>query len=362
MPAADGGLGQLWLIAAGDVLMHEAVKAAAAAADRQGPDGGSLNHGGFDALFADVAPLFGRDGAIAFANLETPIAPRAASGTRPFVFDGPPELLACLKALGFAVLSCANNHAYDQGRAGLVETVENIRRAGLSPLGAGADHASARAPLVLDRNGLRVGFLAYTAHLNENLNTTNGGEPEIDQADPARMVEEIAALAARVDAVVVSLHWGTEYALAPDGEQVALAHRLADAGALIVLGTHPHVLQRLERYGSRRSLIAYSLGNFISNQSRHYVPGVDAASEGDTRDGIALSILIARTPEGVRISGASYRPIWTENNANEREKDRRLPSIIRLVPTERNQALWTIRAPRYELRLGSEIETSLTAR
>jgi poly-gamma-glutamate capsule biosynthesis protein CapA/YwtB (metallophosphatase superfamily) len=143
---------------------------------------------------------------------------------------------------------------------------------------------------------------------------------------------------------------------------VALAHRLADAGALIVLGTHPHVLQRLERYGSRRSLIAYSLGNFISNQSRHYAPGVDAASEGDTRDGIALSILIARTPEGVAISSAQYRPIWTENNADEREKDARLPSIIRLVPTEKNPALWKVRSPRYQLRLGSEIETSVMAR
>ncbi len=355
----------MWLIATGDVLGQDSVKAAAAAANRPGPDGGSLNHGGFDTLLAGAAPFFAVEGSVGFANLETPIAPHASSGTRPFVFDAPPDLLAALKAIGFTVLSCANNHAYDQGRAGLVETVENVKQAGLLPLGAGPDHDTARAPVVLERNGMRLGFLGYTARLNENLNTSNEHEPETNWAEPARMVREVAALVPKVDVVIVSLHWGTEYALAPDGEQVALAHRLVDAGALIVLGTHPHVLQRIERYdsagaASRRSLIVYSLGNFISNQSRHYVPGVDPVAEGDTRDGIALAMLLVRTPKGVEVRNTSYRPIWTINNANVYEKDPQILPIIRLIPTEADAPLWTLRAPRYELRLGDEIKLNPT--
>jgi poly-gamma-glutamate capsule biosynthesis protein CapA/YwtB (metallophosphatase superfamily) len=360
---ADAGTGELLLVATGDILMHETVKAAAAAADRRGPDGGSLNHAGFDALFQEVAPLFAREDAVGFANLESPIAPHADKGTRPFVFNGPPELLAALKAIGFTVLSCANNHAYDQGRAGLVETVGNVREAGLFPLGAGANRTTARAPLVLEDHGLRVGFLAYTALLNDDLNGPDETQPEVSRAEPARMVQEVKALAAQVDAVVVSLHWGTEYALLPEAEQVALAHRLVDAGALVILGAHPHVLQRLERYGmgQRKSLIAYSLGNCLSNQSRFYQPGVDAPSEGDTRDGIALAIRIRRTPAGTEIEGASYRPIWTANNANDREKDPLLPAKIRLIPTEENPSLWKIRAPRYQLRLGGEVKASVAA-
>jgi poly-gamma-glutamate synthesis protein (capsule biosynthesis protein) len=341
--------------------MQETVKAAAVAADRRAPDGGSLNHGGFDALFEEVSPLFRRDDAIAFGNLESPIAPSSDGGVRPFVFDGPPEVLDALKAIGFEVLSCANNHAYDQGRAGLTETLEEVRKAGLASVGAGADHASARAPLILERNGLRLGFLAYTTRLNDNLNGAREQLPEVNFADPARMEADIKALAPHVDAVIVSLHWGVEYAVAPEAEQVALAHRLIDAGALLLLGSHPHVLMRLERYGSKGSLIAYSLGNFISNQSRHYVAGVDPVEDGDPRDGIALAITLERSGSGVKIVSAGYRPIWTENNGNSHEKDPQVPAVIRLIRTEREPELWKIRQPRYDLRLGGAVELDVGA-
>jgi hypothetical protein len=357
----DAGAGRLTLIATGDILMQETVKAAALAADRRAPDGGSLNHGGFDALFADVSALFQQDDSLAFGNLESPIAPSSDGGVRPFVFDGPPEVLAALKGIGFEVLSCANNHAYDQGRAGLVETVASVKQAGLSPVGAGPDRASARAPVIVERNGLRLGFLAYTTRLNDNLNGAKEQLPEVNFADPVRMEEEVKALALRVDAVIVSLHWGTEYAVSPEAEQVALAHRLVDAGALVLLGSHPHVLQRLERYGTGASLIAYSLGNFVSNQSRHYVLDVDPVSEGDPRDGIALAITFERTASGTKIVGAGYRPIWTENNGNAHEKNPDVPALIRLIRTEQDPAVWKVREPRYKLRLGGTVQLDLGA-
>jgi len=307
--------------------------------------------------------LFKRGNAVGFANLESPVAPRADKGVRPFVFNGPPEALEALKAIGFAVLSCANNHAYDQGRAGLVETVENVQLAGLAAVGAGATRARARAPVVLERNGVRLGFLAYTGPLNDDQNSADETQPEVNRLDPGRMVQEVKALAPRVDAVIVSLHWGTEYALSPEAEQVTLAHRLIDAGALVILGAHPHVLQRLEVYGagSKKGLIAYSLGNFVSNQSRFYRLGVDPPAEGDPRDGIALAIHLRRTSAGTEIAAASYRPIWTENNASDEEKDPSVPAKIRLIPTETDAAVWKVRAPRYPLRLGGAVKMSQPA-
>jgi poly-gamma-glutamate synthesis protein (capsule biosynthesis protein) len=357
--AGDAGSGQLTIIATGDILMQETVKAAAAAVDVRAPDGGSLNHGGFDVLFAGVAPLFARPDALAFGNLESPIARLSDAGVRPFVFDGPPEVLDALQSIGFLVLSCANNHAYDQGTGGLVETIANVRTAGLFPVGAGADHTAARAPLIVERNGLKLGFLAYATRLNENLNTSKEQQPEVNFVEPGpepgRMEQEVQELAGRVDAVVVAIHWGVEYADVPEAEHTALAHRLVNAGALVLLGSHPHVLQRVERYGKNHSLIAYSLGNFVSNQSRHYLLDSNPPSEGDPRDGIALAVTLGRTAAGVRIVAASYRPIWTENNGKEHERDAGVPPIIRLVRTETLPEVWKVREPRYKLRIGTAV-------
>jgi poly-gamma-glutamate synthesis protein (capsule biosynthesis protein) len=115
--------------------------------------------------------------------------------------------------------------------------------------------------------------------------------------DRARAVELVRAAAAEHDAVVVSLHWGDEYTTQPRPADVELAHALCDAGALVVIGHHPHVLQPVEVYrrpDGNSAVIAYSLGNFISNQSRNYVHGVTPASVAATRDGALLRVRLAR--------------------------------------------------------------------
>jgi poly-gamma-glutamate synthesis protein (capsule biosynthesis protein) len=150
----------------------------------------------------------------------------------------------------------------------------------------------------------------------------------------------------------VSLHWGVEYDGQPRAEDVELAHRLVDAGALVVLGHHPHVLQPVELYGAadgRVGVIAYSLGNFVSNQSRGYVFGVTPEKAAATRDGVLLRVGLARRDYGrgvvrVEVDGVDAVPLWTENDTAELDR-RREPArrpAIRVVAVDR--ALAEVRA------------------
>ena len=355
------------LAATGDVMMHEAVKAAASSQDRRNTTGQSLNHRGFDELFATVAPAV-RSTDLAFANLEFPVAPRAGRGTRPFVFNAPPEILAALRAAGFGLVSFANNHAYDQGPAGMVETLDELRKAGLPEVGAGRDLSAATRPVMFTLHGIRIAFLGFTAHFNLDLNDPSPLAPHVNPAEPEEMAREIALAKTTSDLVVVSIHWGTEYATDPDPGQMALAHRLVDAGADIILGSHPHVLERLEvvhRPGGRVALIAYSLGNFISNQSRTYVQGESPPAQADTRDGVLLLITLERRTRGsgkssVALRRVDYLPLWTENNDLARQHMPELPPRIDVIAIE--PALTAARLALTTAVPGSQLARSLQQR
>jgi len=304
-------LASVRLMAVGDILMHEDVK-------RAGRESGA----GLRALWADVEPLIqGAD--IAFANLETPVAPTSGQPGRPFRFNAPPELPAALKASGFTVLSTANNHAYDQGVQGVVETLERLRAEQLLPVGSGTTRPEAEQVRVLQVKGLRVAFLGFTDLFNTNLNR-NGNEPWVRPLDPDAAVAAVRAARAQADAVVVSIHWGVEYEHDPRPHQREVAARLCQAGADLILGTHPHVLQPVEMLsqGGNRTLVAYSLGNFISNQDRMYLPDLFKVDGGDSRDGVALQCRLVKWrladgSERVTVEDPSCEPLWNLNNWRE---------------------------------------------
>lgn len=336
--------------AVGDVLMHDAVKRSAAVHGARAPDAG------FSWLFAPIADLLAAPD-LTFANLETPIAPKTNQGARPFVFDAPPAVLGALVRSGIDLVSVANNHAFDQGRPGFLETVDEVTRAGLVPIGAGPAPRAA-GPVHRELNGLRVAFLGYAHFFNQDGNDCPPpratAAPCVQAAllDRARAIEDVRAAAAAADAVVVSLHWGDEYQSRPRAEDVAFAHRLADAGALVVIGHHPHVLQPIELYqraDGRWAVIAYSLGNFVSNQSRFFVPGVTPPAVAATRDGAFVRVELARRDYGrgvarVEVAGADFVPLWTENDTVQldRRKDPGRTPAIRVVAVDR--ALAAVRA------------------
>ncbi|HEX8910145.1 MAG TPA: CapA family protein, partial [Anaeromyxobacteraceae bacterium] len=316
----------------GDVLMHGAVKEAAA--DHRAAD----NDAGYGWLWAPIADLLSAAD-LTFANLETPIAPRAGQGSRSFVFNAPPAAALALKHAGVDLVSVANNHMFDQGRPGFEETLRELDDVGLAYVGAGEAGREA-GPRTVELNGIRVAFLGYAYGFNQAGNACPPRPAPCLKAsllDPERAVAAVAAAAREADAVVVSVHWGVEYAEQPRQTEVELAHRLVDAGALVVLGHHPHVLQPIELYrrgDGRTALIAYSLGNFVSNQSRHYLHGVTPASVAAPRDGVLLRAELARRDYGrgvirVELSGADWLPLWTENDTDDEERRARgaRPSI-----------------------------------
>lgn len=332
------------LAAVGDLLMHETVKDSARAASSKGPDGSTSNHEGYAELFAGVAaPL--READLVFANLETPVAPRTGKGSRPFVFNAPPALLPALKDLGVGVVSFANNHVYDQGVAGFVETLEQLEAAGLPQVGAGRSCEEAEGAKILEVQGIRIAFIGGTRLFNDNGNKGRNAPCAFLLDETVALKEARKAREAGAELVVLSAHWGVEYSTTPRKEEIDLAHRLLDGGFDAILGHHPHVLQPLEIYETRDgrlTFVAYSLGNFISNQSRTYVHGVHPDKMGHTRDGVILRFSAVRKKYGdeVRTEWANLvtETVWTENNALARVRNKSLSPRVRVIHVDRRLA------------------------
>ncbi|MDR3797374.1 MAG: CapA family protein, partial [Terracidiphilus sp.] len=333
-------LAQVSFAVAGDVIPHEPVRAAAKAAGDGEP--------GWAALFADVADVFeGAD--FGFVNMETPVAPTHSHGTKPFLFDAPVELPQALKASGIKIVSFANNHVMDQGWAGFQESREHLREIGLLFAGTSDNTATAWQPVITEANGIKVGWLGMTRWLNGGRNPDKDDQPHVNffpypgeaggasGADEATVLAAVKAARAQCDLLVISVHWGVEYATAPRPEDVDIAHKMLEAGATVIVGAHPHVLQPIETYKTqdgRDTVIFYSLGNFLSNQSRSYVDGLNPDSNGDPRDemiGLFAAVKRDYGPAGVRVElgHVGMLPVWEENNRNAIAAGREKNAVIK---------------------------------
>lgn len=218
-------------------------------------------------VFREVQPWL--DQADLFAlNLECVISDRGAPEPKAYTFRAPPEAVEALALAGADVVSLANNHALDYGLEALADMLPRLREANIQSVGAGADAEAARAPAVVERNGLRVAFLAYVdvpveGRTGFDTRSWEAGieRPGLAWAVPNEMAFDIASARLRADVVVVLLHFGLEGRREATASQRALAQAAIDAGAQLVIGAHPHVLQPVEAYNG--GLIVYSLGNFV---------------------------------------------------------------------------------------------------
>jgi len=215
---------------------------------------------GWDAPFV---PLVGalQQADLAFANLEFPIGERGwvLPGRSDEFFQDAPVAAALVRA-GVRVVSLANNHMMDCGPRGLERTLSVCREAGLATVGAGADLSAARTPWRVTLRGRRLVLLAYGTAARD---AATAGEPGIAPLDPDMLREDLLRWRREADLLVVSAHWGSMYVDYPPPRVLEAAQVIADAGADVVLGHHPHVLQGAERRG--RTLIAYSLGDTVFN-------------------------------------------------------------------------------------------------
>jgi poly-gamma-glutamate capsule biosynthesis protein CapA/YwtB (metallophosphatase superfamily) len=227
-----------------------------------------------------------RSADLAVGNLESTLSSdgRPRQGADSFAAD--PSVVPDLERAGFDVLTLANNHTGDYGPRALRQTLDRVDDSRIARVGAGRNAAEAWAPVVLQRDGQSFGFLAFNA-IGETPRATasSPGAAEVrmqprlgplNQADLGRITTAVHRLAARVDVVVVLPHWGEQYSHRAVPDQRKVARALVDAGADLVVGSHPHWVQGMASRG--RAVVAYSLGNFV----------FDMDFEQQTMEGVAL--------------------------------------------------------------------------
>jgi poly-gamma-glutamate capsule biosynthesis protein CapA/YwtB (metallophosphatase superfamily) len=243
LDAELGSASEFSLLAVGDIMLDGRARQAIA---RQGGD----------YPFAAVLPLL-RRAAIVLGNLEGPFARIAPRQQRTHSYRVAPALAAALQRAGINVVTLANNHLLDCGRAGVLETLDALEQAGVAAVGAGADERAAHRPIIRAAGALRIGMLGYYwNHRCAARIDLPGSAMDTSEA----LAEDIAALRGQVDRVVVTFHWGVPYAPYPSGDDQAKARLAIDCGADVVIGHHPHIVQPVEVYRGRA--IFYSVGNF----------------------------------------------------------------------------------------------------
>ena len=208
--------------------------------------------------FAHVTSLL-KSADMAVGNLEAVASafdPRHDS-FKEIQYRAQPEAIQALADAGFSVVSMATNHTMQHGRAAVEETVGLLKQAGIKFCGLEIPERSITNTCQVEVNGHRFGFLNYNLRPRQYFIDP----PLWKQPDRELITSEVSQLRQRVDTVVVCMHWGDEFIAYPSPEQVQLGRAIIDAGARLVIGHHPHILQGVERYGG--GIIAYSLGNFV---------------------------------------------------------------------------------------------------
>lgn len=239
------------VVAVGDFLLDRGVKE-------------RIDRGGRAALVTSVRPLI-QHADIAVCNLECPLASGNPTAPKPVIFSGPAVGAAWLREAGFRAVCIANNHALDQGREGLLQTMASLHNAGVTCFGAGTDQAEACRPRIIRCRGKRIGLLGFTVFPDEGV-FFDPAKPGTARADPEAVERAVRCARRRADLVIVSFHWGNEFHNLASDSQRRLGRLAVDSGADLVVGHHPHVIQGAELYHGR--LIAYSLGNFVFDQHR----------------------------------------------------------------------------------------------
>lgn len=276
---------------AGDIMLSRAI-------------GRIMAESGFSYPYALAGDLMSSSD-IGFGNLETPVSERGENVGSIYSFRSDPRSLPALKASGFDVVSIANNHIWDWGREAFFDTLSHLEAANIASVGGGTDYVASHKAAIIERNGVKVGFLAYTNLLPAFLLQASSS-PSVAFPTEVAFREDVArAKRDGADAVVVSFHWGSEYVREHDEYQERLGKAAIDAGALIVAGHHPHTPQEIEEYNG--GLIIYSLGNYVFDQN----------FDEFTREGLVVRVEItdgrieSYVPTTIRFN-AKYQPFVGE--------------------------------------------------
>lgn len=221
-----------------------------------------LEKEGYQYPYEYVRDLFISDD-LSVLNLETPVTDRGTPAEdKSFVFKALPKALPSMHQAGVDAVSLANNHTLDQGVEGLLDTMKHLKDNSIHYFGAGKNKQDAYAPVYLERQGIKIALCGYSRVIPHADWAAGKNKPGLAVAyDPKEAVKAIQGARENADLVIVVAHWGKERTTELEKHQTSLAHSFVDAGADLIIGGHPHVLQGLERYKGK--WIAYSTGNFI---------------------------------------------------------------------------------------------------
>ena len=230
----------------------------------------------FSTFFKQISSYIS-DADISIGNLETTFAGgnKAYSGYP--TFNSPPQLAQDVKDIGIDVLTTANNHSLDTGYSGLTNTIDELDELGISHTGTFKSEEDQNKILIKDVNGIKIAFLAYTYGTN-GIPVPKGKEYCINLIDKDLIKSQLeSAKELNPDIICVSMHWGIEYKIQQNSEQEELADFLFENGVDIILGSHPHVLEPMEKRTitlddgtTKDGFVIYSLGNFMSAQKDKY--------------------------------------------------------------------------------------------
>lgn len=244
---------QVKILAMGDMIFHQPIV-------KNYRTGESYD---FTPIFANISEdINGAD--IAIANFEGSVnSNRKLSGFPMFNF--PKESIYSLKNAGFDILSTANNHSLDTGLDGVAETISHIKESGIESFGTLSEEGE--KGIIIEKNGIKIGLISFTDTLNGMDSLMRNKEYSVNTFSQD-VAGDIKNLKDKSDIVIVYPHWGNEYQHHPSERQIYLKEKLHEYGADIILGSHPHVLQRyeVEEINNKKLFTIYSMGNALSNQ------------------------------------------------------------------------------------------------
>lgn len=253
-----------------------------------------ISSSGGDAPLADVSDdLSGAD--VTIGSLESQLSSRGeADATQTITYQGDPKAIEGLTKAGFDFVSLANDHVMDYGSSALEDSINSLNEAAIGHAGAGMTRTGAWRPATFESNGVRVAYLAF-GHVTPPGYIAGPRKPGMasGKSDLPKIEKAIRDAKASNDYVIVSFHWGEQYVEQPADAEIEKAHAAVDAGADMVLATHPRVIQGVEFYKKR--LIAYSLGDFVFDHTLR-------------KTGESFILHASLGPDGV--TGANARPIY----------------------------------------------------
>lgn len=307
------------LTAIGDVMCH----------NTQYMDAYNSETGEYDFSYVfDDIDYYIKNSSITVANLETTFAGEEKGYSNYPRFNTPDALAYNLKKLGVDVVSTAGNHSLDYGFDGLSRTIDTLNSADISHVGTYKTQEERDTILFKYVKGIKIAFLNY-AYGTNGITIPSDKPYCINLIDKDLIKNDIEnAKSQGADMIVASVHWGTEYSTTPNDKQNELADFLFQNGVNIILGTHPHVLQKMEKRTvtledgtTQDGFIIYSLGNFISDQNAK-----------NTRTSIILDLQITKhTDDTITIDNVSYTPIYMYKDSLLSSKKMKLLDINKVI-------------------------------